>query len=323
MSEEVLSILANVGLLSFLALSAYILLIGGEMSFGQQAFFGIGAYSAGLATVLGRMPLGLALLLAVLVGGAASGLLGLVTLRLRGLYFSMSTLAAAEAVRILLELFVYQVDVPANGSSGPSSPIGPAGTAGFGGIRYIFEQGIEQSAFVLLIYGLLLALLVLLWTFEHLHAGLALRVAGEDPELAEALGIDVERVKLTAAIASGAIAALGGGLYAHYNTFVEPQNFDVMLGIHSLSYALIGGLGTAVGPLLGVAMDVALLEGSRVFHGYRMIAFGGIVALLLVVRPRGLLDEKTVRGIKAWANRRVSRMAAGAGHERKTTKETS
>ena len=97
MSEELLSILANVGLLSFLALSAYILLIGGEMSFGQQAFFGIGAYSAGLATVMGRMPLGLALLLAVLAGAAASGLLGLVTLRLRGLFFSMSTLAAAEA----------------------------------------------------------------------------------------------------------------------------------------------------------------------------------------------------------------------------------
>ena len=75
-----------------------------------------------------------------------------------------------------------------------------------------------------------------------------------------------------------------------------------MLGVHSLAYALIGGLGTAFGPLLGVALDIGLLEGSRVFSGYRMIVFGGLVALLLVLRPRGLLDESLVhrlsRGIR-------------------------
>ena len=103
---------------------------------------------------------------------------------------------------------------------------------------------------------------------------------------------------LLAAAAAGALAALGGVLYAHHNTYVEPRNFDIMLGVHSLAYALIGGLGTALGPLLGVLVDIGLLEGSRWFQGWRMVAFGGLVAILLVFRPRGILDEKVVRWVR-------------------------
>ncbi len=69
--------------------------------------------------------------------------------------------------------------------------------------------------------------------------------------------------------------------------------------MHSLAYALIGGLGTVFGPLLGVLVDIGLLEGSRVFQGYRMIVFGGLVALLLVFRPRGILDERTLHWLRA------------------------
>ena len=75
-----------------------------------------------------------------------------------------------------------------------------------------------------------------------------------------------------------------------------------MLGVHSLAYALIGGLGTAFGPLLGVLLDIGFLEGTRFFHGYRMIVFGGLVAVLLIFRPRGLLDERMV----LWIRRRFS-----------------
>jgi branched-chain amino acid transport system permease protein len=118
--------------------------------------------------------------------------------------------------------------------------------------------------------------------------------------------VDVTRLKLGVAAAAGALAALGGVLFAHHNTYIEPRNFDIMLGVHSLAYALIGGLGTALGPLLGVVLDIGALEGSRVFQGYRMIVFGGLVALLLVWRPRGLLDERTVQ----WARQRLKRRSS-------------
>jgi branched-chain amino acid transport system permease protein len=118
--------------------------------------------------------------------------------------------------------------------------------------------------------------------------------------------VDVTRLKLGVAAAAGALAALGGVLFAHHNTYIEPRNFDIMLGVHSLAYALIGGLGTVLGPLLGVVLDIGALEGSRVFQGYRMIVFGGLVALLLVWRPRGLLDERTVQ----WARQRLKRRSS-------------
>ena len=76
-----------------------------------------------------------------------------------------------------------------------------------------------------------------------------------------------DRFKLGVVAASGALAALGGALFAHHNTYIEPRNFDIMLGVHSLAYALIGGLGTALGPLLGVVLDLGVLEASRFLAG--------------------------------------------------------
>jgi branched-chain amino acid transport system permease protein len=133
---------------------------------------------------------------------------------------------------------------------------------------------------------------------ERSKLGASIRALGEDPELAGMLGIDVVRLKLGVAAAAGALAALGGALFAHHNTYIEPRNFDIMLGVHSLAYPLIGGLGTVIGPLLGVALDLGLLEGTRFFQGYRMIVFGGLVALLLAWRPRGLLDEQAVHRLR-------------------------
>jgi branched-chain amino acid transport system permease protein len=98
---------------------------------------------------------------------------------------------------------------------------------------------------------------------------------------------------MAACIGAGMIAALGGALFAHYATYIEPANFDVMLGIHSLTYCLIGGLASVFGPLLGVCIDVVLLQASGFLAAYRMIVFGGLVALMLIVKPRGILDERT------------------------------
>ncbi|MGQ0652445.1 MAG: branched-chain amino acid ABC transporter permease [Betaproteobacteria bacterium] len=296
MDEYVISVAANMGLLSFLALSAYVLLIGGEMSFGQQAFFAVGAYAAGMATAVARMPLVLAIALAAICGAIAAALLALATQRLRGLYFAMGTLAAAEAVRLVLEIFSYRQEIAGDA-------IGPDGAAGFGGIRRFFELGFTPGDTLLLIYGVLAAILVALFLCERSRFGVALRMAGEDEQLAAATGIDVARVKLVAATAAGLIAALGGALYAHYNTYVEPRNFDMMLGVHGLAYALIGGLGTPFAPLCGVAADILLLESSRLFPGHRMIVFGGLVAVMLIVRPRGLLDERAVHGLRCLLRR--------------------
>lgn len=291
MDEYALGVLTNIGLFSFVALSAYLLLVAGELSFGQQAFFGVGAYAAGIGTAMLGWPLPLAALAAMALGALAALLVALPTLRLRGLYFAMATLAAAEMARILFELFRWQVEVD-------GEPVGPDGTQGFREIRWIFEHGVDPGDFLALVWLLLGLVLAGFLLVERSRLGAALRATGEDPELARAIGLDVDRIKLGVAAAAGALAALGGALFAHHNTYIEPRNFDIMLGVHSLAYALIGGLGTALGPLLGVFLDIGVLEATQVLQGYRMIVFGGLVALLLVFRPRGILDEKLVHRIR-------------------------
>jgi branched-chain amino acid transport system permease protein len=212
---------------------------------------------------------------------------GLPTLRLHGLYFAVATLAFAEMVRILFELFRYQVEID-------GELTGPDGANGFRNIRYIFDQNVAPAEFLMIIAALLAATLLGFWLLERSRLGTIFRMIGEDDVLAALNGIAVAPYKILAAGMAGALAGMGGGLYAHLTTYVEPRIFDVMLGVHSLAYGLIGGLGTAFGPLLGVLIDIGLLESTRLFAGYRMIVFGGLVALLLIWRPRGLLDEALV-----------------------------
>jgi branched-chain amino acid transport system permease protein len=245
-----------------------------------------------MATAMAGLPLTLGLALGALTGGVAATAVGCATLRVTGFYFAMATLAFAEMVRIAFELFTFQIEVG-------GSLVGPRGPDGFGDIRYVFENEITPLQYLLLIYALLAAVIAGFMTVDRSRAGRALRQAGTDPLLAELQGVRVVRVRLAAAAAAGALAGLGGGLYAHLLTYVEPGNFNIMLGVHSLAYGLIGGLGTAFGPVLGVLIDIGLLESSRFFAGYRMIVFGGLVAVLLIVRPRGLLDERAVHRIAA------------------------
>src|SRR4029453_3807496 len=200
------------------------------------------------------------------------------------------TLAFAEMVRILFELLRYQIEID-------GEPVGPNGSDGFRGIRYIFDHNIETFDFMMLIYAMLAVTLGGFMLLDRSRLGVIFRMIGEDATLASLQGIAVARYKVLAAGIAGALAAVGGGLYAHLTTYVEPRTFDVMLGVHSLAYGLIGGLGTALGPLLGVVIDIGLLESIRALAGYRMIIFGGAVSLLLIVRPRGLLDEVVVHKI--------------------------
>ena len=289
--DYLFSVMANMGMIAFVALSAYLLLIVGQISFGQQGFFAIGAYMAGICTAVWQLPLALAILAAATVAGITGLLLGLPTLRLRGLYFAVSTLAFAEMVRLLLNVFYYRVEID-------GEPVGPEGSEGFRGIRYIFENDVSQFEYVLLIYALLGIVLAGFFILEHTRLGSIFRMIGEDELATSMQGIDITAYKLLAAALAGFIAGEGGALFAHFTTYLEPRNFGVMLGVHSLAYGLIGGLGTAFGPLLGVGIDIGLLESLRWLSQYRMIMFGALVAVLLIFRHRGLLDEELVHRLR-------------------------
>lgn len=287
MDDYVVSVLSNIGMISFLALSAYLLLLTGEISFGQQAFFAISAYLSGIATAMWGWPLWSGLLCGALAAAAAASVIGVLTLRLRGLYFAIATLAFAEMVRLLFVIFHYQVVI--NGE-----PVGPDGAEGFRDIRWVFENNVSATEYMVIIYTVLFIVLMLFFLLERSRLGSIFRMLGEDTLLTEMQGLNVIRFKVLASGIAGFIAGIGGGFYAHFATYLEPQIFNVMLGVHALVYGLIGGLGTAFGPLIGVGLDIGLLEAIRAIQGYRMIVFGGLVAVLLIFMPRGILDEERI-----------------------------
>lgn len=295
MSDYVVSLLVRIGVEAFVALSAYLLLVIGRISFGQQGFFVIGGYAAGIATALYGAPLPLGIAVGGVAAGLAGALFSLAVARAAGIYFAAGSLAFGELVRVALLSFHYQVPVGADLT-------GPAGADGFRGIRALFTSGVPVSLYMLAISGLLALTFVAIALLLRSRWGEAMRMVGEDEMAAAALGVRVGRVAGVTLAGAGALAGIGGALFAHYATYLEPGHADVMLGVHSLAYAFIGGLGTPLGPIIGVALDIGLLESFRFLAGYRMIIFGGLVMALLVVRPRGLLDEVTVH--------RLSRLVA-------------
>ncbi len=278
-------------LISFIALSTYLILIVGEVSFGQQAFFGIGAYVTAIYTALFDFPLLISLILAILLSTLVSLFLSIATNRLSGIYFSIATLAFAELFRSSLLEIYYTVSTP-NGITGPNGP------EGFQNIRWIFDNNITAGMFSLGCFLTLSVLVISLLFLENTSLFKNARLVGKDIILAESLGIRPAVYRGLFIGTAGGIAGFGGGLFALHNTYIEPSMFGIMLGVHALAYTVIGGLGSPIGPLLGVILDIGFLESIRAISEYRMIIFGGAVALVLIVFPEGLINSKLIQKMK-------------------------
>ena len=124
------------------------------------------------------------------------------------------------------------------------------------------------------------------------------RLVGKDQIVAQSVGIRPFFYRMGFITLAGGVAGFGGGLFALFNTYIEPSMFGIMLGVHALAYSIIGGLGYPLGPLIGVFIDIGLLESIRFLSEYRMILFGGLVAAILIVFPEGIVSPQLVSRIK-------------------------
>ena len=279
-------------ILSLMGLSTWLVLQTGRISLGQQAYFGIGAYAAAVVTVMFNGSLMTALLVAWLIGIFFSAIISRLLQKLSGLQFALATLAIAELVRLGLSTWTWRT------KHAKGYEVGPDGVHGFREIRWLFENQMGPETYLTLTAVILLSALLLIWKISQTKLGLSIQSVGLDSELATVQGEPVAVLQTLTQTFAGGIGALAGALYAHQATYVEPAVFDVMLGIHAVGYAMLGGLATPLGPLLGAAFDLGLLEAARIFEGWRMVIFGGLVALFLRWRPGGLLNHAAVSHIK-------------------------
>jgi branched-chain amino acid transport system permease protein len=295
-----IAIASIIGIHTLLGLSVYLVAISGQMSFGQQGFFAIGAYLAGMSTALWGLGLLPALVLGAMVAGLIGFLVGLPALRVRGLYLAIATFGFGEIVRLTFLNVRYTRTVG-------DRVVGPNGAEGFRHIRYVFDRGFTGAHYLGIILVAVAVVVVVYYLLERSKLGAKLRAVEEDETAAAMIGINVTQVKVLAFAAAGAVAGLSGGLFVHYSTYIDHDMVALPLAIAAVTYPLLGGLGSFVGPILGAMVLVSLTEGLRVLHELREFVYGALIILTMIFRPRGIVDEALVLRVRTWFKPRVAR----------------
>lgn len=285
------------GINVLLAYSVYASFMSGQVSIGQAAFFGVGAYVAATLTAL----FGLDLLSAVLIGGVAgllvSLMVGIPTLRLKGYHFTIATVAFAEATRVFLHNMRY--GRPKEDGGVGDRWLGPDGPVGFRHINYLNENNISTGEYALLVWIGVLVVIGLFLMIERSRLSRLLRTVEEDEVVARAIGIPVARLKVCAFAFGGFLAGVSGGLYAHLLTFVSGNDFVIHMSTIALAFVVIGGGQTMWGPLLGAVVFTLLPELLRPVQGFRLELFGLLMLGTMLFRPAGAISTQTVRNLTA------------------------
>lgn len=284
----------TIGIHTLLGLSAYVILLTGQMSMAQAAFYAIGAYASGMLTVLWGWHIVPALFAGASIGAVAAGAVGFPALSVKGLMLVIATLTFGEGIRLFFFNFDYQV-LKGN------VRVGPLGPEGFRQIRYFPENGWTSGEVMLFVWMFVIAAMALLWWFDRSRYGSVLRAVGDDELAAQSVGINLTAIKVSAMTVGGAIAGLAGGLYAHYVTHIEHLAFGVLQSVFALAYPIIGGLASVFGTLAAVVfVQGFLVEGLRDLGDWRNLLFGILIIVAMVVRPSGFLDAPMLRRIRRW-----------------------
>jgi branched-chain amino acid transport system permease protein len=265
----------------------------GKFSLGHAAFFGVGAYTSGLLYVR----LGVSPWLGIIAGMVLSVLLalfiGVVTLRLKGKFFALCTIAFGQLIEIMA---VYLRGIT-GGSEGLLIPFNP------GILNLTFSS---KLTWVYIFCGLMLLVYGISRWLERSALGYKLSALREDEDAAEALGVNTLWAKLASISLSAALTSLGGSLFCQYFLWLEPSFcISLDLSIQFALYAIIGGMGTAIGPILGASLVTPLQIFLRAAFGtaasgISMVIYGLLLVLVVLFMPKGIAVEVGDR-LRKWS----------------------
>jgi branched-chain amino acid transport system permease protein len=267
MSGYWLQILAILAVNIVAAYAAYMPLACGQLNLGIAGFMAIGAYASAVLSGQG-WPLPISIAAGTVTAGAAALAISYPVLRARGIYLTIATLAFSElVVAVLLNL----------------DSVGAAS-----GLVVKAHIALGPMLFAL---ALVLGVVALL---SSTRFGLCVTAIRNDSQGTAVFGVDVRSVEVTTFTIGGAFAGIAGALYAHHFNYIEAQHFNVLLSTYALLYALLGGLQTSMGPLIGAALFTLAPEFLRVTDQWRYVGFGAAIVLLMLVRPEGLLTRNLI-----------------------------
>ncbi len=280
MSGYTVTILITIAIYAMLAHSLNIITgHAGQISLGHAAFFGIGAYTAAILYTRAGLSFWIDVPLAALAAGIIGAVLGIPCLRVRDDFLAITTMGIGFVIEAV---FLY---TPFFG-----------GAMGIGGVDLPtwFGREMTKSEYLVLILLVIVFLLLLDYRLARSWIGLAWASIREDEQAASAMSVDIVRFKVFAFVLGSALAGLAGGFYAHFLTFIMPQNFGFGQSILILCMLVFGGIGTRWGPLLGAAVLGILPEISRPIMEYRTLLYGLLLVVLMRFQPSGLIGSDSI-----------------------------
>ncbi|MYL83780.1 branched-chain amino acid ABC transporter permease [Desulfovibrio aerotolerans] len=259
----------------------------GLLDLGYIAFYGVGAYTYALLSIHYSLPFWVCLPICAALAAIAGCLIGYPTLRMRGDYLAIVTLGFGEIVRIVINNWMALTGGP-NGLLGIKSPgiYLPQLVDGSFSFEYLVIRKLEYLYYIIL--ALAVFTIIAVYRINFSRIGRAFEAIREDETAAELMGVDTFRFKLLAYALGAVFGGLAGAFFAARMRFVSPESFTFIESAMVLAMVVLGGMGSIPGVILGALALVALPEMFRGFELYRMLAFGGAMAFMMLVRPAGL-----------------------------------
>ena len=259
----------------------------GMFSFGQAAFFGIGAYTSSFLLLTFRVSPWIGLVAGGVISSLLAAAIGYPCSNLRGHYFAIASIAFAEIVRIVFTN--WQMVGAAEGLTIPMLKESLA--------HFMFHSSKLPYYYIILAF-LLLALAVCRWVTTS-KMGYYFRAIKESHEIAQALGVDVVRYRLYAIMISAFLTSMAGTFYAQYTLYIDPDSVMILgISVQIVLVAMLGGASTVLGPVIGAAVLIPLSEYSRAWLGYKgtgmdMIIYGTLITLISMYQPNGVWGAVT------------------------------
>jgi branched-chain amino acid transport system permease protein len=239
----------------------------GQLSLGHAGFMAVGAYVSVIITNMLDLPFIVGILVACLAAGLAGFIIGVPTLRLKGDYLAIATLAFGEIIRVTLQNIDYVN--------------GPAGIMGI----------TKLTTWPWLFGGTVLTVLVIV-NLVNSSYGRAIVSIREDEIASELMGINTTKYKVLSFVIGAMFAGLGGAFYAHYFYIIKPETFNFLKSFDILVMVVLGGLGSTTGAIIAAVFITALTAALQSFPAIRMILYALILVIVMIYRPQGLMGNK-------------------------------
>jgi len=262
-------LISQIGINSILASSMFVVLYSGQLSLAAPGFMAIGAYTAVLMDLYWHTPLALNIATGTAFAGIVGVAVGLPVLRLRGVFLAIATIGFIEALSLGVIL-----NLPITGEGlGLKNPNADP----LGGINIVLVS--------------LAVVVFLLWRLTKGRLGYAWTAIRQDELAAQSQGIDVARYKLIAFVVSALLAGFAGGAESHLNFFVDPNEYGVPRTVQVLTFAVLGGSGNVLGPVVGALFLTTLPYVFQQAGDYIGVVSGAILIAVIIFRPQGIVGR--------------------------------